>query len=249
MASDKSLHEAFCRRSQDDCQRRSRDTPLPLPEQRAFGHSHEQSYNPTVYIVDGDINVHKTVGELLRSVGLMAKAYLSPTEFWQAAHTAPAGCIILDVRFVTPEPSGLAFQRELLASNPDYALVFLTEYGDVRMCVEAMKFGAIDFLIKPARDQELLDAVRLGLERSRRCDESTKSIASVMARYSSLTFRESEIFLSITIGLLNKQIAAHLGISEGTVKVHRGTMMRKMAVSTLVELVRLRDKLGTNVKH
>jgi FixJ family two-component response regulator len=200
--------------------------------------------DPLVFVIDDDVDMRNSLANLFLSVGLRVETFSCPTEFLQAHRVAVPGCILLDVRFAAPERSGLSFQREMLASDMHYPLVFHTGHGDVRMCAEAMKLGAVDFLLKPARDEDLLDAVRVGVERARNMFSEQYAVETIAARFSSLTAREREIFASVTNGFLNKQIAARLGISEVTVKVHRGHVMHKMLARSVVDLVRMSDKLA-----
>jgi FixJ family two-component response regulator len=153
-------------------------------------------------------------------------------------------CLVLDVRFPGSAPSGLDFQRKLVEADVQLPVVFITGHGDVPMSVQAMKHGAIEFLLKPVREQELLDAIRRGIEMDRQRRDQDKALASLRRRFGSLTTREREIMALVTQGLLNKQIAAELGLSEVTIKVHRGHVMQKMQAKSLADLVRMSDKLG-----
>jgi FixJ family two-component response regulator len=197
---------------------------------------------PTVVIIDDDPAIRESIGALLRSVGLQAKLLASVDEFLTTGRPEGPGCLVLDVRL--PGRSGLDFQRELAAANIRLPIIFITGYGDIPMSVRAMKGGAIEFLTKPFRDQDLLDAIQLGLARDRAWLEEEKAIAGLRARFETLTPREREIMALVVTGRLNKQIAYEIGISEITVKVHRGQVMRKMQASSLPDLARMADRLN-----
>ena len=199
-----------------------------------------------VFVVDDDAIVRDAMQGLFRSVGLRAVAYPSADEFLRSKLEDVPSCLVLDVRL--PGLSGLDFQAELAKANIQIPIVFMTGHGDIPMTVKAMKAGAIEFLPKPFRDQDMLDAVRLGLERDRVRREGERSIADVKARFASLTPREEEVMGFVTSGLLNKQIAGEMQVAEITVKLHRGTVMRKMAAKSLAELVRMADILGVRKK-
>ena len=196
---------------------------------------------PTVVVVDDDPAIREALGSLLRSVGLDVNLMASVPEFLKAGHPDGPTCLVLDVRL--PGRSGLDFQRELAAANIHVPIIFITGHGDIPMSVQAMKSGAIEFLTKPFRDQDLLDAIQLGLARGRAWREEERSLAALRERFDSLTLREREILAQVARGRLNKQIAGDLGISEITVKVHRGQVMRKMKASSLPDLARMADKL------
>jgi FixJ family two-component response regulator len=197
---------------------------------------------PTIIIVDDDPGICEALGSLIRSVGVQAKALASVPEFLNEGRPAGPTCLVLDVRL--PGRSGLDLQRELAASNVQVPIIFITGYGDIPMSVQAMKAGAIEFLTKPFRDQDLLDAIELGLARDRAWLENEKAIAALRARFETLTPREREVMALVVTGRLNKQIAADIGISEITVKVHRGQVMRKMRAPSLPDLARMADKLN-----
>jgi FixJ family two-component response regulator len=196
---------------------------------------------PTVIVVDDDPTIRESIGGLLRSVGLQVRLLASVDEFLKSGRPDGAACLVLDVRL--PGRSGLDLQQELVAANIDLPIVFITGYGDIPMSVRAMKGGAIEFLTKPFRDQDLLDAIQLGLARDRARLEDDKAMAALRARFDTLTAREREVMALVATGRLNKQIAGDLGVSEITVKVHRGQVMRKMRASSLPELARMADRL------
>lgn len=196
----------------------------------------------TVIVVDDDPETREALDGLLRSVGLQVQLLPSVPEFLKSAQPDGPTCLILDVRL--PGQSGLDFQRELAAANIRIPIIFITGYGDIPMSVQAMKGGAIEFLTKPFRDQDLLDAIQLGLARNRAWLENEKAITVLRARFETLTSREREVMAFVVTGRLNKQTAADIGISEITVKVHRGHVMRKMGASSLPDLARMADKLN-----
>jgi FixJ family two-component response regulator len=195
----------------------------------------------SVVIVDDDPAIREALGDLLRSVGLEVKTFASVPELLKSGRPDGPSCLVLDVRL--PGRSGLDFQRELSAANSHLPIIFITAHGDIPMSVQAMKAGAIEFLTKPFRDQDLLDAIQLGLARDREWRENERELATLRARFETLTLREREVMERVVKGRLNKQIAGDIGISEVTVKVHRGAMMRKMKASSLPDLARMADKL------
>src|ERR1700693_1321051 len=197
---------------------------------------------PTVLIIDDDPNLRASIGRLLKSVDLEVRLYGSISEFLESDPPDAPTCLVLDIRM--PDKSGLDLQRELRAADSDLPIIFITGHGDIPMSVQAMKGGAIEFLTKPFRDQELLDAIQLGLARDRAWLENEKEIAALRARFETLTPREREVMALVVTGRLNKQIAHDIGISEATVKVHRGQVMRKMKASSLPNLARMADKLN-----
>ena len=196
---------------------------------------------PTIIVVDDDPGIRESLHGLLRSVGLQVKALASVPEFLKEGRPEGPACLVLDVRL--PGRSGLDFQRDLSAANVHLPIIFITGYGDIPMSVQAIKGGAIEFLTKPFRDQELLDAIQLGLARDRAWLEEAKAMAALRSRYETLTPREREVMALVVTGRLNKQIAYDIGISEITVKVHRGQVMRKMNAASLPDLARMADKL------
>lgn len=196
-----------------------------------------------VFIVDDDAQIRACLDDLCRSVDLAAETFASIDEFTRRKQADLPSCLVLDVRFPGSAPSGLDFQRAMVESGQHIPIIFITGYGDVAMSVQAMKYGAIDFLLKPFREQDLLDAIRIGIERDRRRRKERKSLAFLRSQFDALTSREREIMEMVSHGLPNKQIAAELGLSEVTVKVHRGHVMQKMGAKSLAELVRLNDRL------
>ena len=196
----------------------------------------------TVVVIDDDASVRKALDNLFRSVGLEVELFSSPQEFLQSERPDRPGCIVLDVRF--PGRSGLDMQREISAANTPLPIIFITGYGDIPMSVRAMKGGAIEFLTKPFREQDLLDAIQLGLARDRAWLDNEKALAGLRARFETLTPREREVMALVVAGRLNKQIAYEIGVSEITVKVHRGQVMRKMQAASLPDLARMADRLN-----
>jgi FixJ family two-component response regulator len=197
---------------------------------------------PVVFVIDDDEIVRETVADLLRSVGLSAQAFASTQEFLHAKRPDAPGCIVLDVRL--PGASGIEFQRTLANTDIRLPVIFITGHGDIAMSVKAIKSGAEEFLTKPLREQELLDAVQASIEQDRLRRREASLIAELKERFDSLTIREREVLPFVITGRLNKQIAAKLELSEMTVKVHRGQIMRKMRARSVVDLVRMADKLG-----
>ena len=197
--------------------------------------------NPTVLVVDDDPQMRDSIGQLLRSLGMDTRLFASVSDFLKSDKPDGPTCLVLDVRL--PGRSGLEFQRDLAACNRDLPIIFITGHGDIPMTVQAMKGGAIEFLTKPFRDQDLLDAVEAGLVRDRARRASEKALAALRERFEALSPREREIMVQVTQGRLGKQIAGDIGLAEGTVKVHRSRLMRKMKARSLPELSRMADKL------
>jgi FixJ family two-component response regulator len=197
--------------------------------------------HPSVLIVDDDPEFRDSVARLLRSVGLHTQQFSSVSDFLSADPSDGPTCLVLDIRM--PGGSGLELQRDLAAANRHVPIIFITAHGDIPMTVQAMKGGAIEFLTKPFRDQDLLDAVEAGLARDRARRESDRASSALRERFEALTSREREVMVQVTAGRLNKQIAHDIGISESTVKVHRTHLMRKMKARSLPELSRMADVL------
>jgi FixJ family two-component response regulator len=195
----------------------------------------------TVLVIDDDPDLRASVGRLLRSLGLDARLFASISDFLKSDPPDGPTCLVLDVRL--PGQSGLDLQRELAAANRELPIIFITGHGDIPMSVQAMKGGAIEFLTKPFRDQELLDAIQFGLSRDRARRENEKALAALRERFESLSPREREIMIQVAHGRLSKQIAGDIGIAEATVKVHRSRLMHKMKARSLPELSRMADKL------
>ena len=197
---------------------------------------------PVVFVVDDDQSMREALEGLLRTVGLDVRTFASTRDFLRAKRPDEPSCLVLDVRL--PGLSGLDFQSELIKSNIDFPIIFISAHGDIPMTVRAIKAGAIEFLTKPFRHQDLLDAVQVGIEKDRVRRQDAAATGGLQQRFDSLTTREREIMALVVTGLLNKQIAAELELSEVTVKLHRGNVMRKMRAKSLAELVRMADKLG-----
>jgi len=196
---------------------------------------------PTVFIIDDDLSMRRAVQDLVESVGLLAESFATGGEFLRRGRTTSPSCLVLDVRL--PQMSGLDFQSRLAETGTQIPIIFITAHGDVPMSVKALKAGAVEFLTKPFRDQDLLDAIQQALQRDRAALEQQAEVLNMHERYKTLTPREREVMALVVSGLLNKQIAAEIGASEATVKIHRGNMMQKMQVGSLIELVRIADKL------
>ena len=198
-----------------------------------------------VFIVDDDASVRDALKRLIRSVGLRVELFGSAQEFLQRGRPDVPSCLVLDVRL--PGKSGFDLQRQLAEANIDIPIIFITGHGDIPMSVRAMKAGAVEFLAKPFRDQDLLDVIQVALERDRATRQREAEIATLRDRFESLTPREQEVLPWVVSGLLNKQIADAIGTSEATVKVHRSQLMRKMGAKSLADLVRMADKMGVPV--
>ncbi|MBR1270184.1 response regulator transcription factor [Bradyrhizobium sp. AUGA SZCCT0222] len=196
---------------------------------------------PIVYVVDDDLSVREALRNLFRSVGLRVEVFGSGAEFLQSKLPDVPSCLILDIRL--PRLSGLDFQADLAKAGIHIPIVFMTGHGDIPMTVRAMKAGAVDFLTKPFRDQDMLDAVTAAIERDRNSRNEAKIRSDLHALFATLTAREREVMALVTTGLMNKQIAAEIGIAEITVKIHRGNIMRKMAAKSLADLVKMAQAL------
>ena len=202
----------------------------------------ETPAEPVVFVIDDDASVRGAIGSLIRSVGLRAEVFASVSEFLAHKRSSTTSCLILDVRL--PGVSGLEFQSELAKADAEIPIIFITGHGDIPMTVKAMKAGAVEFLTKPFRDQDLLDAIQVALERARVKEEKDRAVSDLKRNFSTLTPREQEVMAWVAGGLLNKQVAAEIGVTEITVKVHRGSVMRKMAAKSFADLVRMADLLG-----
>jgi FixJ family two-component response regulator len=197
---------------------------------------------PAIVVIDDDSSMRKALENLFKSVGFDVELYASPQDFLQSQRPDRPGCIVLDVRF--PGRSGLDMQRELTQAEARLPIIFITGYGDIPMSVRAMKAGAVEFLTKPFRDQDLLDAVGTALEKDRARRVGETKLAELRTRFETLTARERQVMLLVVAGRLNKQIAGELGVSEMTIKMHRRQVMRKMQAGGVAQLVRLADQLG-----
>jgi FixJ family two-component response regulator len=198
-----------------------------------------------VYVIDDDADMRESLKSLFASVGLRVETFGSAPEFLRKKPTDAAMCLVVDIRL--PGLSGLDLQAELSRAHIDVPIIFITGHGDIAMTVKAMKAGAVEFLTKPFRDQDLLDAVRFGLEKDEAKRKGQMASVNVRALFEFLTPREQDVFRLVTAGLMNKQVAAEMGVSEITVKVHRGNVMRKMRANSLADLVRIADMLG--IRH
>ncbi len=198
----------------------------------------------TVFVLDGDVTIRDALRLLIRSIGLNVECFGSPIEFLQRMQPDMPGCLVLDVRL--PGKSGLDLQRELAESNIAIPIIFITAHGDIPLAVRAMKAGAVEFLTKPFRDQDVLDAIQVALERDLASRQRQTEAAMLRKRFESLTPRERQVFPLVISGLPNKQVAAEIGATEGTVKVHRSQLMKKMGADSLPDLVRMAEKIGAH---
>jgi FixJ family two-component response regulator len=205
-------------------------------------HTTAGAEEPVVFVIDDDASVREALSSLFRSVGLRVEVFGSAHEFLQGKRPNVPSCLILDIRL--PRQSGLDFQAELAKADVHIPIIFMTGHGDIPMTVRAMKAGAVDFLTKPFRDQDMLDAVTSAIERDRISRDEAKVVSNVHALFATLTPRERQVMALVTAGLMNKQIAAEIGVAEITVKIHRGHIMRKMAAKSLPDLVRMAQTLG-----
>jgi FixJ family two-component response regulator len=199
---------------------------------------------PTVFIIDDDPGMRQAIHDLVESVGLRAESFSTGEEFLVTKHAHRPSCLVLDVRL--PQMSGLDFQRRLAESGMQIPIIFVTAHGDIPMSVKALKSGAVEFLTKPFRDQDLLDAIQQALQRDGSTLKEQAEVHDLQERCRALTAREQEVMTLVVSGMLNKQIASELGVSEATVKIHRGKVMRKMQAASVVALVRMADKLKSS---
>jgi FixJ family two-component response regulator len=219
-----------------------------VSERRSSTSEPASADEPIVYVVDDDDLMGKGLARLFRSVGLQVQVFGSAPELLRSKLAETASCLVLDIRL--PGLSGLELQTELTKADIHIPIIFITGHGDIPMSVKAMKSGAVDFLEKPFREQDMLDAVALAIERDRKRREGEKTLSSLQARFDSLTPRERDVIGFVTSGMMNKQIAAEMDLSEVTVKVHRGHIMKKMNARSLAALVRMADALGVRrAKH
>jgi FixJ family two-component response regulator len=200
------------------------------------------SENPIVFVIDDDALVRDAIEDLLQSVGLDVRLFASPGEFLKTRRPDAPGCLVLDVRL--PEQSGLDFQKALAGTDMEFPIIFITGHGDIPMSVRAMKSGAVEFLTKPFRDQDLIDAIQAAIARDRARRAEARVLVELRRRFAALTPREQDVMRHVVSGRLNKQVGGDLNLSEARVKALRGQIMRKMEAETLPELVRIADRLG-----
>jgi len=215
-----------------------------VTERAKSSHEPASAKEPIVFVIDDDASMRRALTNLFQSVGLAVEVFGSAPEMLQSKLPEVASCLVLDIRL--PGLSGLDFQAELAKANIHMPIIFMTGHGDIPMTVRAMKGGAIDFLTKPFRDQDMLDAVVMAIERDRKRREVEKVVVNLQTLFETLTSREREVLALVATGLMNKQIAAELGLAEITVKIHRGHIMKKMAARSLADLVRKAETLGIN---
>jgi len=215
-----------------------------VTERAKSSHEPASAKEPIVFVIDDDESMRRALANLFQSVGLRVEVFGSAPEMLQSKLPDVASCLVLDIRL--PGLSGLDFQAELAKANIHIPIIFMTGHGDIPMTVRAMKGGAIDFLTKPFRDQDMLDAVVMAIERDRKRREVEKVVVNLRALFETLTSREREVLALVATGLMNKQVAAELGLAEITVKIHRGHIMKKMGARSLADLVRKAETLGIN---
>ena len=213
-----------------------------MTERPKSSHEPASAKEPIVFVIDDDESMRRALANLFQSVGLEVQVFGSAPEMLQSKLPDVASCLVLDIRL--PGLSGLDFQTELAKANIHIPIIFMTGHGDIPMSVRAMKGGAVDFLTKPFRDQDMPDAVVMAIERDRKRREVGKIVASLQALFETLTPREREILALVASGLMNKQIAAEIGLAEITVKIHRGHIMKKMRARSLADLIRMAETLG-----
>jgi FixJ family two-component response regulator len=213
-----------------------------MTERAKSSHEPDDAKEPIVIVIDDDASMRRALTNLFQSVGLAVQVFGSAPEMLQSKLPDVASCLVLDIRL--PGVSGLDFQTDLAKANIHIPINFMTGHGDIPMTVRAMKGGAVDFLTKPFRDQDMLDAVVKAIERDRKRREAEKIVANVQALFETLTPREREVLALVASGLMNKQIAAEIGLAEITVKIHRGHIMKKMGARSLADLIRMAETLG-----